>query len=92
MPSSTTTRTATILLLVLSTCKLPIQVLTRAHPRPSNGTADLCLPASLNTSQTSNSNSFFNALVTGNSLDTYTQNVFTSSQCTGCIYEMYKAG
>ncbi|ORX36644.1 hypothetical protein BD324DRAFT_651130 [Kockovaella imperatae] len=56
-----------------------------------NGTADLCLPASLNTSQNGNNNDFFNSLVTGDNLDAYSQSVFGSSQCTGCIHEMYKA-
>ncbi|TYJ52889.1 hypothetical protein B9479_006477 [Cryptococcus floricola] len=59
----------------------------------NNGTSDLCLPATLNGSTTANSNTFFDALVAGNSttLEGYQDSVFTQAECTGCMYEMFKA-
>ncbi|WVQ77484.1 hypothetical protein IAR50_007170 [Cryptococcus sp. DSM 104548] len=58
-----------------------------------NGTSDLCFPATLNTSTTANSNTFFDALVAGNATDLagYQDSVFTQAECTGCMYEMFKA-
>ncbi|WWD19728.1 hypothetical protein CI109_104192 [Kwoniella shandongensis] len=56
-----------------------------------NGTSDLCLPSVLNTSDTADSSQFFDNLVTGTILDQYKDSVFTSAQCTGCMYEMFKA-
>jgi hypothetical protein len=49
------------------------------------------LPSTLNTSSIANSNSFFNNLVSGTNLSNYQDSVFTSAQCTGCMYEMYKS-
>lgn len=58
----------------------------------SNGTADLCLPSTLNTSETANHNYFFNDLVTGqDDLQQYQGSVFSQAECTGCMHEMYKA-
>ncbi|WVR07570.1 hypothetical protein IAU60_004612 [Kwoniella sp. DSM 27419] len=56
-----------------------------------NGTAENCLPATLNTSQTANTNDFFDSLVTGTNLDKFKDSVFTSAKCTGCMHEMFKA-
>ncbi|WVO15043.1 hypothetical protein L204_102687 [Cryptococcus depauperatus] len=58
-----------------------------------NGTSDLCLPATLNTSTTANSNVFLNALLRGSNtdLESYRNSVFTQAKCTGCMYEMFKA-
>lgn len=58
-----------------------------------NGTSQLCLPSTLNTSTTANSYTFFDALVSGSSsnLETYQDSVFTQAECTGCMYEMFKA-
>ncbi|EAL18842.1 hypothetical protein CNBI1030 [Cryptococcus deneoformans B-3501A] len=58
-----------------------------------NGTSELCLPSTLNTSTTANSYTFFDALVSGSSsdLETYQDSVFTQAECTGCMYEMFKA-
>ncbi|XAO21979.1 hypothetical protein I312_100742 [Cryptococcus bacillisporus CA1280] len=58
-----------------------------------NGTSERCLPSTLNTSTTANSNTFFDALVSGSSsdLEGYQDSVFTQAGCTGCMYEMFKA-
>ncbi|WVQ84601.1 hypothetical protein IAT38_006756 [Cryptococcus sp. DSM 104549] len=58
-----------------------------------NGTADLCLPSVLNSSSAANSNTFFDALVSGDTttLEGYADSVFGQASCTGCMYEMYKA-
>lgn len=56
-----------------------------------NGTSDLCLPSVLNTSSDADSNTFFDALVSSQGLSQYTASVFSQAQCTGCMYEMYKA-
>lgn len=34
---------------------------------------------------------FFNHLVSGTDLEQYNDSVFNAAQCTGCMYEMYKA-
>lgn len=62
-------------------------------PNDSNGTSQLCLPSTLNTSTTANSYTFFDALVSGSSsnLETHQDSVFTQAECTGCMYEMFKA-
>jgi len=57
----------------------------------SNGTAENCLPSVLATSPIANTNSFFNNLVSASQLDQYADSVFKAAQCTGCMYEMYKA-
>jgi hypothetical protein len=57
----------------------------------SNSTGELCLPSTLNTSSIANSNSFFKNLASGTNLSNYQDSVFTSAQCTGCMYEMYKS-
>lgn len=57
----------------------------------SNGTADNCLPSVLATSPIANTNTFFNNLVSANQLDQYADSVFKAAQCTGCMYEMFKA-
>ncbi|EIW65744.1 hypothetical protein TREMEDRAFT_36003 [Tremella mesenterica DSM 1558] len=56
-----------------------------------NGTAALCLPATLNTSTTADTNTFFNDLLSGNNLGQYDDSIFGQAQCTGCMYELYKA-
>ena len=57
----------------------------------SNGTSTACLPATMNTSQTANTNEFFNDLITGDDLQQYQGSVFEQAKCTGCMYELYKA-
>jgi hypothetical protein len=57
----------------------------------SNGTADACLASTLNSSDAANNKDFFNNLITGTNLDQYTSSVFQQAECTGCMYEMYKA-
>ncbi|WRT70127.1 uncharacterized protein IL334_007121 [Kwoniella shivajii] len=56
-----------------------------------NGTSDLCLPSTLNTSDAANNNGFFDSLVTGSNLDQYTDSVFRGAKCSGCMHEMFKA-
>lgn len=64
------------------------------------------MPSVLNGSEAANNNQFFSNLVSGVNLDQYTQSVFQSAECSGCMYEvccivsgtyltlpqMYKAG
>jgi hypothetical protein len=57
----------------------------------SNATTDNCLSSVLATSPIANTNSFFNNLASANELDQYADSVFKAAQCTGCMYEMYKA-
>jgi hypothetical protein len=57
----------------------------------SNGTAENCLPSVLATSPVANTNTFFNNLASGHELAQYADSVFKTAQCTGCMYEMYKA-
>jgi len=57
----------------------------------SNGTGEHCLPATMNTSQTADNNTFFSNLVTGTDLQQYQGSVFEQAACTGCMYELYKA-
>lgn len=57
----------------------------------SNGTTDNCLPTTLASNPTANTCTFFNNLVAGRELDQYNDSVFNLAQCTGCMYEMYKA-
>jgi hypothetical protein len=64
---------------------------SRVSLTSSNSTGELCLPSTLNTSSIANSNSFFNNLVSGTNLSNYQDSVFTSAQCTGCMYEIYKS-
>jgi hypothetical protein len=57
----------------------------------SNGTTENCLPSVLATSPIANTNTFFNNLASGHELAQYADSVFKTAQCTGCMYEMYKA-
>ncbi|KAL7419492.1 hypothetical protein Q5752_006330 [Cryptotrichosporon argae] len=56
-----------------------------------NATTALCLPATLNTSSTADTSTFFENLVGGTDIEQYYNSVFLSASCTGCMYEMYKA-
>ena len=93
MPFWKTTQTATTRWRARCTCESSKNLsLNKVDANAySNGTSDLCLPSALSTSQTANTNTFFDALVAGINLTSYTQGVFDAAQCTGCVYEMFKS-